>query len=172
MPVDEIKTIIGSLSIEKLSIAAENDKMSVTVSGDEEDIDKLAEYLKRERKTVFVRKLDTKKAFHSQHMDAIQPRFMKKLGKAKITPKGGNMRFFSTTEGKEVIGTVLNDNFWWQNLRNPVLFNASIEAMMASGIRVFVEISPRPVVSYYIKEIAKQTGIKDTSVIQVSFIIG
>ena len=152
---------------DKLSIAAENDKTNVTISGDEEAIIKFEKYIKEEKKSIFIRKLDTKKAFHSHHMDAIEQKFMKKLLKAAIMPKNGSVRFFSTTEGREVYGAKLQGDFWWRNLRNPVQFNASITNMMKSGIHIYVEISPRPVLSHYMREIAKQTGTKDTAILQV-----
>ena len=150
-----------------MSIAAENDKNNVTISGDEDAINEFEMYVKEEKENVFIRKLSTTKAFHSHHMDAIKQKFMKKLRKADIIPKNGRINFFSTTEGNLVCGAGLDNEFWWRNLRNPVLFNASVKKMMKSGIRVFVEGSPRPVVSHYMREIAKQTGTKETSIIQV-----
>lgn len=150
-----------------LSIAAENDQKNVTISGDEAAIDEIEKHLKNKKEQVFIRKLDTKKAFHSHHMDAIRAKFMKKLSKAKITTKSGNMKFFSTTEGQEVIGSTISDCFWWRNLRNPVLFNESVTKMMKHGIRTYIEISPRPVVSHYLREIGKQIGIKEVAVLQV-----
>ena len=151
----------------KLGIAAENDKNNVTISGDEDAVDEFERHIKEHKGTVFIRKLGTKKAFHSHHMDEINHKFMKKLRKGNIIPRNGSIRFFSTTEGKLINGAGLHDDFWWRNLRNPVLFNESIKKMMKSGIRIFVEVSPRPVVSHYVREIANQTGTENTSIIQV-----
>ena len=168
LSITEAATIIEDLRLtEKLSVAAENDKNNITISGDEDAVDEFSMYVKEKKENVFVRKLSTTKAFHSHHMDAIKHKFLKKLRKAGIVPQDGRIRFFSTTEGNLVCGAGLDDEFWWRNLRNPVLFNSSIQNMMKSGLRVFVEISPRPVVSHYMREIAKQTGTKDTSIIQV-----
>ena len=152
---------------DKLSIAAENDKTNVTVSGDEDAIIKFENHIKQEEKSIFIRKLETKKAFHSHHMDTIEQTFMKKLLKANIVPRNGSVRFFSSTEGREVYGAKLHDDFWWRNLRNPVQFNAGITKMIKSGIHIYVEISPRPVLSHYMREISKQTGTKDTAIFQV-----
>ena len=151
----------------KLSIAATNDKNNVTISGDEDAIIEFEKCVKEKKETTFIRKLDTNKAFHSHHMDAIKQKFMEKLSKANIVPKNGSIQFFSTTEGREVYGAKLTNEFWWRNLRNPVQFSASISKMMKKGIRALVEISPRPVLSHYMKEIAKQTGTKDTTIVQV-----
>ena len=151
----------------KLSIAATNDKNNVTISGDEDAIIEFEKFVKEKKETTFIRKLDTNKAFHSHHMDTIEQKFMEKLHKANIVPKNGSVRFFSTTEGREVYGAKLTNEFWWRNLRNPVQFNACITKMLKNEIHIFVEISPRPVLSHYMKEITKQTGTKDTTILQV-----
>ena len=169
LSVEETKAVIDDLGFtKKLSIAAENDKNNVTISGDEDAIVEFERYVKEQKRNVFMRKLETNKAFHSHHMDEIEQKFMKKLRKAGIAPKNGKIRFFSTTEGIEVYGAKLKDEFWWRNLRNPVLFNDSITMMMKNGIHTYIEISPRPVVSHYMREIAKQTGTKEAIICQVS----
>lgn len=151
----------------KLSVAAENDNFNVTISGDVEAMDEFEKFIADANKSTFIRRLDTRKAFHSHHMDDIEDMFTKKLGKVSDKPKGGNIKFFSSTEGREVSGSEMQNEFWWKNLRNPVLFNSSTKSMLKDGIRTFIEISPRPVLSYYIHEIAKQYSTKDVTVIQV-----
>ena len=169
LSVEETKAVIDDLGLtKKLSIAAENDKNNITISGDEDAIVEFERYVKEQKGNVFMRKLETNKAFHSHHMDEIEQKFMKKLRKAGIVSKNGKIRFFSTTEGREIYGAKLKDEFWWRNLRNPVLFNDSITMMMTNGIHTYIEISPRPVVSHYMREIAKQTGTKETIICQVS----
>ena len=168
LSIDEANAIIEELGLTgKLSIAAENDKNNVTISGDEDAIAEIERYFKEQMETKFIRKLSTKKAFHSHHMDPIKENFMKKLRNANIVAGNSSVRFFSPTEGNLIDAARIDDCFWWRNLRNPVLFNASITKMMNNGIRTFVEISPRPVVSHYVREIVKQTSTKDVSIIQV-----
>ena len=167
----EVKSIFEKLSIEdQICIAAENDKNSVTVSGDKDAINRMDEYIKNENKDVFWRKLATHKAFHSHHMDIIQEEFIQEISKAKIKPKPPKTLFSSTTEGRQIHASEIDSSYWWRNLRNSVQFNECIKTILSHGIRVFIEISPRPVLSHYMDAIAKQGDIEDISIIQVIFI--
>ena len=166
----EATSIFKSLSLEgKICIAAENDKESITISGDKDAIDQIEKYIKENYKDTFWRKLATHKAFHSHHMDAIENEFMAKIRKANIKPKTARTLFVSTTEGKQMNANEIDECYWWRNIRNSVQFNACVKKILSTGIRVIVEISPRPVLSHYMNAIAKQMDIEDLSVIQVKF---
>ncbi len=96
-------TILEELKVEEqLCIAAINDKNSITISGDTDAIDRVEEYLKKERSGVFWRKLATHKAFHSHHMESIKSEFLKQIRDAKIRPKSGKIDFISSTRGEKV----------------------------------------------------------------------
>ena len=152
---------------DQLCIAAENDKNSVTISGDDEALDAVGTYLETERKDVFWRKLATHKAFHSHHMESIKDEFIQQIKEANIKTKMSQTKFISSTDGKKLYGSEFDDEYWWRNLRNPVLFNACGTEMLAEGCRTIIEISPRPVLSYYVKTIAKQNNLEDIISIQV-----
>ncbi len=163
-----MKEICDKLEVKNnVCIAAENDRNSVTVSGDEDAITKIENYFKQEKSTVFCRKLDTRKAFHSHHMEPMRSQFMKKIGDAGISTKTAEIRFFSTTEGKEMKGNEVDDCYWWKNLREQVSFRQAAEKMIENGARTLIEITPRPVVSHYLNEIAREKDIRDITVLQV-----
>ena len=167
----EVTAILLQLSVEdQICIAAENDKNSITISGDIAAIEKVEKFVKEEMKDVFWRKLATHKAFHSHHMDIIKGEFIKEIAQANIKHKPANIRFVSTTEGREMGPSELSEEYWWKNLRNPVQFNECIKQILAHGTRVFVEISPRPVLSHYLSSIAKQAQIEDITTIQVKML--
>ena len=166
----DVTAILQQLSVEEqICIAAENDKHSITISGDIDAIEKVDRYIKEEMKDVFWRKLATHKAFHSHHMDIIKEEFIKEIAKANIKHKPAKIRFVSTTEGREMGSSELSKEYWWRNLRNPVQFNECVMQILSHGIRVFVEISPRPVLSHYLNSIAKQAQIEDITTIQVKY---
>ena len=168
MSKKDVLAVIDRLKIsEILCIAAENTAKSVTVSGDEDALEKLENHLKEQKSDIFVRRLATDKAFHSHHMESVKWKFMKTINEKQVIAKPAEMRFFSTTEGKEMNGSELDDCYWWKNLRHTVLFSQCIKKMMKIGVRNFIEISPRPVLSNYITEIGKQNEAKDLTVIQV-----
>lgn len=167
----EVKAILKQLSIEnQVCIAAENDKNSITISGDKDAIERIDEYIKEEKKDVFWRKLATHKAFHSHHMDNIKEEFIKKIEEAKIKHKRAKSMFVSTTEGRQMTAAEMDSEYWWRNLRNPVQFNECVKHILSHGIRAIIEISPRPVLSHYMGAIAKQSDIEDISIIQVSIL--
>ena len=165
-----MSAVIDRLKISKnLCIAAENTAKSVTVSGDKDALEILENHLREQKSDIFMRRLATDKAFHSHHMESVKWKFMKTINEKQVIAKPAEMRFFSTTEGKEMNGSELDDCYWWKNLRHTVLFSQCIEKMMKIGVRNFIEISPRPVLSNYITEIGKQNEAKDLTVIQVRF---
>ena len=168
MTAKEVEAILEKLSLkQQICIAAVNDKASVTISGDKEAIEKVEEYINSENKSIFWRKLATHKAFHSHHMDSIEEKFKERIKKANIKPKRSQTVFVSTTEGRRVEANEIDNDYWWNNLRNPVLFHQCVKKMLENGISVFIEISPRPVLSHYIKAIANQMESDNISVIQV-----
>ena len=172
MSVKEVTSILNQLSVEdQICIAAENDKNSITISGDKDAIEKVDEYIKEDRKDVFWRKLATHKAFHSHHMDSIKEEFLHKITEAKIKHKNAKSLFVSTTEGRQLDAGEIDNEYWWRNLRNPVQFNECVKQVLSHGIRVIIEISPRPVLSHYMDAIAKQADIEDISIIQVTLLI-
>ncbi len=165
-----VEEIFDKLEInDQVCIAAENDSKSVTVSGDEDAIIKLEDYFKQEMANVFARKLDTQKAFHSHHMEPMKVKFLKKIDDANITAKSADVRFFSTTEGRELNGNEISSSYWWRNVRYQVLFKQAAEKMIENGAKTLIEISPRPVLSHYLNEIAKQMDARDITVLQVLF---
>eukprot|EP00794_Sanderia_malayensis_P013962 gene13962-15419_t len=167
LPPKEITKIVEDLDLsDQLCIAAINDKSSVTISGDVDAIERMTEHFKLELKDVFFRKLDTQKAFHSHHMEGIKSEFMKLIKRAKIKPKANHTAFISSTKGQKVYGNEIEDDYWWKNLREAVLFNNCAKGIYEEGCTTIIEVSPRPVLSYYMKAIAKQNELDDIIVMQ------
>ena len=166
--MNEVKDIFQMLELSgKLGIAAENDARNVTISGDADAIDRFEEHVKGERGDVFWRRLQTSKAFHSHHMNGVKKSFISQINQANIKPKVNEIVFYSTTEGRKIHGTELDKEYWWRNLRNPVLFHPCVKEMLSDGIHMFIEISPRPVLSHYLNSIGQKSELEDFTVIQV-----
>ena len=101
-------------------------------------------------------------------MDVVRKPFNDQIAQANIRPKINQTTLYSTTEGKKIHGTEMERDYWWRNMRNAVLFDPCVKDMLADGIRVFIEISPRPVLSHYLNSIGDSSEFEDFSVIQVS----
>jgi malonyl CoA-acyl carrier protein transacylase len=81
-------------------------------------------------------------AFHSPHMDPLQSELLAAL--SKLAPQQARIPFFSTVSGRDESNRMLNAEYWWKNLREPVLFADAVTAAVRSGCRRVVELGPQP----------------------------
>lgn len=131
-----------------LTLAADNSPRSVTVSGPTEA---LADFPAAARKhRLAARGLDLPYPFHSDLVEAIHAPLVGDL--AGLEPSAGQLPFYSTVCGRRISGNDLNAEYWWLNVRNPVLFRQAVEAAVAAGGRVFVEIGGRPTLKNYLTD--------------------
>lgn len=128
---------------DKVSIAAINGPESIILSGDEEPLIAIAEYL--ETQNIFNRFLNIDAPFHSHHMAPLKEQLLSSLD--KLTPTAAHSLFYSTVTGKQENGCHLDSEYWYRNLRDPVYFTAAITQMLADGFDTFIEIGPHPVLS-------------------------
>ena len=164
MSVEEIEDLIHELNLDgKVVVAGKNDKNNVTLSGDSDAVAEIEQYLRGNRPEIFCRTLKVNKAFHSHHLDSLKEDFFDKvnpmkLGEAKKR-KAVCFSLYSTVKGKRVSYHAMSTQYFWENMRNPVLFNDAIEGMLADGIRILIEISPVPILSRYLGNIVKSTSL-------------
>ena len=142
----ECKTLINGYK--HVSIAAINSPNSMTITGEPEEVSQIARTL--ESKQVFAKQLRVDVAYHSYQMDVLKSEFLKALG--DIGPCKPKLPLYSTVTGKAVSNGLMNSRYWWRNVRQPVLFEQAVAAMIKDGYRDFIEIGPHPVLSSYIKE--------------------
>ncbi|PRP97907.1 Phthiocerol synthesis polyketide synthase type I PpsC [Enhygromyxa salina] len=126
---------------DRLALAVDNGPTSTAVSGDPEAIDELVAALEAEG--VFARKIRVTYASHCAHIESIRQPLVDVLG--DLTPRAAAIPMVSTVDVKPLDGTELDANYWYRNLRQPVRFAQATEALLDSGHRLFVEISPHPV---------------------------
>ncbi len=135
---------------EEVSIAAVNSPGSVTLSGDEGQIDELAKRLTE--RGAFNRRLDVEVAYHSGQMAPIEDAIKDAL--AEIEPRETRIPLYSTVEGQRVDGESLSADYWWRNVRQPVRFAQGIDALLDANCLDFLEVGPHPVLGHSIREIA------------------
>lgn len=144
---DEAEEIVEPYS-GRLSIAAVNSPVSVTVSGEAGDIDRLQATIGDRR--LFCQKLYTGIAYHSGQMDGIHDDFLASLN--GLFPSKTRVPLLSTVTGARAEGTELDADHWWRNIRSPVLFNRVFEEISDGGEALYVQIGPHPVLSTAIYE--------------------
>ncbi len=132
-----------------LEVAAVNSPRNVTVSGAKSALDTLQAALKEQ--STFYRELDLDYAFHSRLMDPIRQAIEDDLAQLAL-PSTNAGTFYSTVTGSPVASVALDADYWWRNVREPVLFGPTITRMVEDGYRIFLEIGPHAVLQRYIDE--------------------
>lgn len=131
-----------------LEIAGINSSNNLTLSGPLQQLEALGEWA-NSRNHMF-RLLDLDYAFHSRCMDPIKEKLAQSL--VGFAPANqANASFVSTVTG-EVFEGSLDAAYWWNNVRQPVHFEAAISCLIDLGCRVFAEISPHAILQRYLKE--------------------
>ncbi|KAK5578367.1 hypothetical protein RB653_008037 [Dictyostelium firmibasis] len=144
-----------------VEIGCDNSSNSIVLSGPTNDLTKLSNSLKS--KSIFNVFLGSNIAIHSKCMDAIKEELIPEIG--NINSKPPTIPIFSTVtselffNGKE-FNTTFNAEYIHNNIRKPVLFRQTITNLynhieknnIGNGSVTFIEISPHPVLSFYLNE--------------------
>jgi acyl transferase domain-containing protein/acyl carrier protein len=77
----------------------------------------------------------------------------------RVRPAAGRARLFSTAECRWMDGTELDAAYWYANVRKTVRFDEAVRALAAAGHRVFIEVSPHPVLTTATGESLEETGV-------------
>lgn len=149
---------------DKVEIAGINSPNAVTLSGSLDDLEALGGLLSHEG--VFFRVLDLDYAFHSRYMQPIQDDLLVALDDLQpiaMDAAAGQtseaaVQFVSTVKGAVLAGAELKADYWWQNIRQPVQFNAAINTLIDSGVSVFLEVGPHAILRAYMTECLREKG--------------
>jgi hybrid polyketide synthase/nonribosomal peptide synthetase FtdB len=137
-----------------VSIAAVNGPNACVISGNANTLEHIAAEL--QGKEVFNKFLHVEVPYHSPAMCAIKAELLQSL--AIIAPRQETIPLYSTVTGKRIDGTELNADYWWRNVREPVLFAKAVQEMIDDGYTGFIEIGPHPVLGAAIEEVAQELG--------------
>ena len=145
----------------RVHVAAVNGPSSTAVSGDAEALDELLAHC--EQHGVHARRIAVDYASHSPHVDALRDEVLAAL--ADIEPRRAEVAFYSTLTGSLVPDTSeLDAEYWYRNLRRPVLFDAAVRQAAEDGHRLFVEASPHPVLTDGVRETLEERGVDGVAV--------
>jgi acyl transferase domain-containing protein len=92
-------------------------------------------------------------AGHSPHMEPLRERLLESA--SLLEPRASEVAFYSTVTADRLDTAELGDEYWYRNARDPVQFDGAIRRLLAGGFRMFVEVSPHPILSYALAEIAE-----------------
>jgi acyl transferase domain-containing protein/acyl carrier protein len=126
-----------------LSVAVLNGPRSTVISGEPVALETVLAVLRDQG--VFCREVSVDVASHSPQVDALLPALRAEL--RHLAPRAGTIPMYSTVTGRSGAASILDSDYWARNLREPVLFGATVEALVESGHTAFLEISPHPVLT-------------------------
>ena len=132
----------------QISIGVSNSPKSAVISGNPNEIKEVLTNI--EKRGIFNRLVNVDVASHSPQMDELKDELKSYL--SIIQPVESKIPFYSTVEGKQIDGNVLDNNYWVKNLRNMVQFGNTIQNLLKSKHHLFLEMSPHPVLTQAIKE--------------------
>ena len=133
-------------------IAGVNSYRGITIAGPQEYLTLFETRLTQER--VGFKRLDLDYAFHSPAMDGIESEIEGAL--KHLTPHPGSIPFYSSVTGGLLSGEALSADYWWKNIRQPVLFERAATELLNDGYQVLVEIGPHPVLRGYLNDALSQ----------------
>lgn len=137
-----------------IEIAAVNAPTSTTVTGPAETIATFSRHCRKQRMATIA--LDIDYPFHSSLLDPLRDAMVVDL--ASIRGRDCDIPFISTVTGEAVSGSLLSGEYWWRNVRQPVLFEPALRKASETGAGLFIELSPRAILTGPAAEILRETG--------------
>ncbi|MDH2426507.1 beta-ketoacyl synthase N-terminal-like domain-containing protein [Sphaerisporangium sp. TRM90804] len=111
---------------------------------------------------IVVRRVASDVAFHSPHMDPLAVELA--AATADLSFGAPRIPMYTTALADPRSTPVLDGAYWAANLRAPVRLVAATTAAAQDGHRVFLEISPHPVVAHSVTETLSENGFEDVFV--------
>lgn len=145
MSESEMIPFLALADYKEVHLAGVNSYRGVTLAGNRQQLELLGQEL--DRRSVFNIILPLDYAFHSPAMCSIEAPLIADL--VKIEPRKTKIDFISTVYGEVLSGELLNEDYWWKNIREPVLFEKALNVTLKEGFNCFVEIGAHPVLRSY-----------------------
>lgn len=152
----EARRFLKTAGAPSVEIAAINSWRSVTVSGTIADIDRVLQAAADMR--ISARRLDLDYPFHSALIDPVRGPLLRELQGLRPLPFHKN--FVSSVTGAAVSPETLGAEHWWRNVREPVQFEPALNGLLNDGMRVFVEVGPRPILASYVRDVLREAGTR------------
>lgn len=151
LTLEEAEELVSPYN-EKVSVAVQNTPNSLVIGGDIQIVEHLQELLNQ--RGVFNRRVNMTEASHTHHMEDVSQQLAEELGSLKMSVSEKYERY-STVLAARVEGVENAATYWASNLRERVRFSETIAQMMQDDYTVFIEVSPHPLLTYPIRDIAK-----------------
>ncbi|MDT5031056.1 MAG: candicidin polyketide synthase FscB, partial [Actinoplanes sp.] len=140
---------------DRLSIATVNGPRAVVVAGEPDALTELIADC--EQDGVRAKRVPVDYASHCEYVEAIEESLLAAL--QPIEPRPATVPYYSAVTGGRLDTTGLDAGYWYRNLRQTVEFEQATLSLLGDGLRIFVEVSPHPVVIAGLQETADAAGV-------------
>ncbi|MER7732197.1 type I polyketide synthase [Streptomyces erythrochromogenes] len=147
LPVTDVRKALEPYG-ERLSLAAHNAPGTTVVSGDTGAVDAFMSAMAAQ--DVFCRRVQVDVASHCALLEDLREDLTDEL--SGLSPRASTAAFYSSLTGEPLDTQALDAGYWWRNLREPVLFADAVRTAGEAGHRVFLEMSPHPLLSVSVAE--------------------
>ncbi|MGA2164638.1 MAG: SDR family NAD(P)-dependent oxidoreductase, partial [Solirubrobacteraceae bacterium] len=134
----------------RLTLAAVNGPRATAVSGDRKALGELLAQCEADGIRAGMVRMDY--ASHSPQVEGIHDELLQVL--PPLAPRSGVIPFYSTLTGRRHSTAKLDAAHWYRAERETVQFERAIRALLKHGHRTFIELSPHPVLTAAVQEIA------------------
>uniref|UniRef100_UPI000B07EBEF type I polyketide synthase n=1 Tax=Streptomyces torulosus TaxID=68276 RepID=UPI000B07EBEF len=155
LPVDAVRELTP-LTDGRVEVAAVNGPSSVVVAGTPEGLDEVI--AEAEARGARARRVEVDYASHSAHVEQIHDELLALL--ADLGPTASRIPFLSTVTAEWLDTSGLDAEYWYRNLRSTVRLESAVTKLVDGGHRVFVEVSPHPVLLAPLAETVEKADVE------------
>ncbi|MCV9879627.1 type I polyketide synthase [Brenneria izbisi] len=158
--VDDIAPLLKEWD-DRLAVAAINSNKSVTLSGGTADTTALLDKLTKAGFWAW-KVPGGEVAGHSPQVDVLKTTVIAHAPRNILS--SAHAAYYSSVVGARYSAEDFQPDYWYRILREPVLFENSIRALINDGHRLFIEVSPHPVLTSIIEEHLRAAGVKGAAI--------
>jgi acyl transferase domain-containing protein/acyl carrier protein len=140
---------------EGISVAVSASPRATVVSGTVPAVDALVAECQAEG--LLARRVRVDVPAHGPLVEPLLEELRAELG--WLEPGRPELAFYSTALEEPRAAATFDAGYWARNLRRPVRLGAAVRAAAEDGLRVFVEVSPHPVVERSLEETLEAAGV-------------
>ena len=152
-PVERVRALIEPWG-QSISVAAQNGPSSTVVTGNANALNELM--TRCERDGLSPNRIPVDYASHSTEVENLRETLRESL--SGLRPRGSDIAFISAVAGAGLDTSILDGDYWFANLRQPVLFEQAVRWSYEHGYRTFIESSPHPVLNVGMQEALEEYG--------------
>lgn len=152
-PVEQVHPLIKRWD-QSISVAAQNGPSSTVVTGTTAALDELIAVCERDE--VSATRIPVDYASHSIQVEELRETLRESL--SGVQPRPAEITFISSVTGAGLDPWCLDGDYWFANLRQPVLFEHAVRWAYEHGYHTFIEASAHPVLTAGVQETLDDYG--------------